>query len=341
MRDNVIFCRIPELENHIPADVRVFAVVDSNVGKILSQKGFFLSADKMFILEASEADKTLQTVENIAKWLLENEAGRDAWLLGIGGGIVTDITGMLASIYKRGIRFSLVPTTLLAQVDAAIGGKTGVNLGGVKNVLGTFAKAESIVVDTDMLRTLPQREIVSGLAEALKTFIIGDAQMFERAGADLSEEMIRRCIEIKSDIVEQDRHESGLRQMLNLGHTVGHAVETLSRGKVSHGEAVAAGIMAAAQIGKRLGACSESVAQRIEEKFLHLGYKSVPELLEAYTDIPREDCAEKLMHFIRNDKKRKEDFVNFVLIRDIGSVKVEAIRVAELEKLIHDLCYHR
>ncbi len=336
MRDNVIFCSVSELKKHIPAGVRVFAVVDRNVEKMLSLSGSDL-ADGIFVLEAKECNKSLQTVERIAQWLLENEAGRDAWLFGIGGGVVTDITGFVASVYKRGIRFSLVPTTLLSQVDAAIGGKTGVNLAGVKNAVGTFAQAKSIFVDTGILHSLPEAEIVSGLAEALKTFVIADAQMFASTDAGYSPQMIRRCIEIKSEIVEQDRLESGVRQVLNLGHTFAHALEALSQGNIPHGVAVAAGIIAAARLSHRLGKCTDAVVKQIEDKFFGLGYKDVPELLKDYTDILESDYAEKLMQFIRNDKKRKEDFVNFVLIKAVGSVVVERIQIAELEKYIHDL----
>ncbi len=337
MRDNVVFSSISELKNFIPEGIRVFAIIDSNVKKIFFNKGIFPTED-IFTLDATEYNKSLETVEKIVVWLLDHQADRDAWLLGIGGGIVTDITGFVASVYKRGIRFSLVPTTLLAQVDAAIGGKTGVNVSDVKNALGTFSKAENIIIDTDFLRTLTEEEVAGGCAEVLKTFIIGDAQMFENVdGKHFPVQVVERCVQIKSDIVAQDRCESGVRQVLNLGHTLAHALEALSHGQISHGRAVAAGIIAAAKVSLRLGMCTESVAGQVEQKLSGLGYKDIPELLKAHTDIQEADYAKKLMHFIRNDKKRKEDFVNFVMISEIGKVQLRRISIGELEALIHDL----
>lgn len=231
-----------------------YAVVDSAVAErfapVLDELGVTWMA-----LMASEERKSFEGLLEIAGWLLEHEADRGALLLGIGGGVTTDLTGFAASVYKRGIRYALVPTTLLAQVDAAVGGKTGINFHGCKNMIGTFGSPEAVCVDTAVLTTLPQRELRSGMAEALKTLghrrcrhVQGGcgpyAGRMERLGDNELSALVRRCVGIKSGIVAADRTEKGERMKLNLGHTLGHAVESvcLEAGRpVTHGEAVAAG----------------------------------------------------------------------------------------------------
>ncbi len=375
MAENISFCKVENAECVKNHEVRKFAVIDSNLEVQFAQEGI-LQDTEIFVLEASEQVKTMETVERIVEWLLEKEAGRDVLLLGIGGGIVTDITGFVASIYKRGVRYVLVPTTLLAQVDAAVGGKNGVNFAGLKNVVGTFSQAEETVIDTGLLRTLPEREFHAGLAEVLKTFLIGDARMYGETvaffrkqdckevmetvqGQDFVARMVRRCVEIKVAIVDRDRCEAGLRRVLNLGHTVGHALEAYSQGIVaaegyagrgiaeagmkpgaaglSHGEAVAAGIMAQVQMAARRGLCTQETAFKVEADLRGLGYKGVREIAIEFSDVPYGDFAKKLAGFIRNDKKRNEDFINFVLNTDIGSVRIEPISVEDIEREINDL----
>ncbi len=378
MAENIRFCRVEDAEVLSSKNVRRFAIIDSNLKAALAERGILRIAE-CFVVEASEGAKTLETVSGIVAWLLEREAGRDSLLLGIGGGIVTDIVGFVASIYKRGVRYALVPTTLLAQVDAAVGGKNGVNFAGLKNVLGTFSEAEEIVIDTDLLKTLSPKEFHNGLAEVLKTFLTGDARMYgqtveffrEKGGAmpetaqewEFVERMVRRCVEMKSAIVAQDRKEAGLRRVLNLGHTVGHALEAyvqemaeagaggeiatggeiVAEGRkseaagLSHGEAVAAGIMAQAQIAARRGVCPVQVAAEIENDLRSLGYKGVREIAEGLANVPYEEFAEKLALFIRNDKKRNEDFINFVLTTGIGSVRIEPLGVETIEQELNDL----
>ena len=309
-------------------------------------------------------------------WLLEREADRSALLLGIGGGVTTDITAFTASVYKRGIRYALVPTTLLAQVDAAIGGKTGLNFHGYKNIIGTFGTPEAVCVDVELLGTLPAAEVRSGMAEVLKTLIIGDAELYhetvrwyggvlerrEIPGNEVGTEnvkgpalqghwdagmpgrIVRRCVEIKSAVVNADRTEKGERMKLNLGHTLGHAVESvcLNAGRaVTHGEAVAAGIMAAAEISRRRGVLAEDVARAVVRDFKSLGYKDIPEILASCSEATEGELAAKLSDFVLNDKKRKEDFINFVLIQDLGSVMVEGLSIEEIQEVINDLRKHR
>ncbi|HIZ88270.1 MAG TPA: 3-dehydroquinate synthase [Candidatus Coprenecus pullistercoris] len=350
---------------------RIYAVVDSNVA------GRFAPALKAADIEwmpfvAQEERKSLEGLQEIVGWLLEREADRGALLLGIGGGVTTDITAFAASVYKRGIRYALIPTTLLAQVDAAVGGKTGVNFYGYKNVIGTFGVPEAVIIAPQVLGSLPAKEWRSGMAEVLKTLIIGDAKMYGKAvgwyggilvrrripGNEAGvEEMaetvppeqhdaetlgliIRRCIGIKSSIVKADRTEKGERMKLNLGHTIGHAVESvcLNAGRpVTHGEAVAAGIIAAAGISLRKGVLAEDVAGKIVRDFKSLGYRDVPEILKACADVPEGEMTAKLTDFVLNDKKCKEDFINFVLIRSLGFVEAYRLSVNEIQEVLNDL----
>ena len=331
----------------VSADVRptgIYAVVDGNVAgrfaPVLEAAGI-----EWMPFVALEERKSLEGLQEIVGWLLEHEADRGTLLLGIGGGVTTDITAFAASVYKRGIKYALVPTTLLAQVDASIGGKTGVNFHGYKNVIGTFGSPEAVIVAPQVLGSLPAEEWRSGMAEVLKTLIIGDAEMYGEAvlgqwDAVTLGRIVRRCIGIKSAIVEADRTEKGERMKLNLGHTLGHAVESvcLNAGRsVTHGEAVAAGIIASAGISLRKGVLAEDVAGKIVRDFKSLGYRDIPEILANCADLPKEEMAAKLSDFVLNDKKRKEDFINFVLIRGLGSVETAALDVNELREIIYDM----
>ena len=206
----------------------VFILTDENVAPFwLPEVAHWLHCDPAvdIIIKPGEAHKNLQTVQRIWKTLMKHHADRNALLVNLGGGVVTDLGGFAASTYKRGIKFINVPTTLLAMVDAAIGGKTGVDLGGAKNQIGTFAEAEEVLINPDFLMTLPTRELLSGLSEMLKYGFIADAKLLQ---ADLEnyEQYIVRAGEIKREIVAQDPHETGLRKILNFGHTLGHSIES-------------------------------------------------------------------------------------------------------------------
>lgn len=384
--DNVIFSRAEQWLSGVVQDTglgipgaaggnrkadSVFAVVDGNVAERLAPV-LKAAGIEWMPFEAREERKSLDGLQEIVGWLLEREADRSALLLGIGGGITTDITAFTASVYKRGIRYALVPTTLLAQVDAAIGGKTGLNFHGYKNIIGTFGTPEAVCVDVELLGTLPAAEVRSGMAEVLKTLIIGDAELYHEAvrwyggvlerreipgnevgtenvkgpalqghwDAGMPGRIVRRCVEIKSAVVNADRTEKGERMKLNLGHTLGHAVESvcLNAGRaVTHGEAVAAGIMAAAEISRRRGVLAEDVAGAVVRDFKSLGYRDIPEILASCSEATEGDLAAKLSDFVLNDKKRKEDFINFVLIRGLGSVETAALSVNELQEIIYDM----
>ena len=264
-------------------------------------------------IEASEQEKTFATVERLFSQLLDLQSDRDTLLVGVGGGITTDITGFVASIYKRGLRFGLVPTTLLAQVDAAIGGKNGVNFDRFKNIAGCFRQAEFVYIDTDFLRTLPPRELRCGAAEILKTFLLADREAYEEAVAVFSREtpqvpgrLVRRAGEIKYALVEQDPEDHGVRQLLNLGHTFGHAIEKCSS-QYKHGEAVAIGIVMAARMACRKGLMTARDADRIRRDIAACGLPVEPPVPE-----------DELRTAILQDKKRSGGTLRYVLPQTIG-----------------------
>lgn len=253
---------------------------------------------------AGEACKTFAVAEEVIGKLIKLGANRDTIIIGMGGGAACDLAGFVANIYMRGVRYGLVPTTLLAMVDAAIGGKNGVNIGGFKNMAGTFGEPEFVLCDVATLATLPPREMRSGMAEVVKAAVVGDPVLFDMLHEEYDlEEVIRRAVAVKVTIVERDRHEKGERRLLNLGHTIGHAVEAVSR-DYTHGEAVAIGM---SMISRGL-----PTHDRIVALHTHLG-------LPTTTDI----APELLREAMRADKKGGL----IVLPTEIGRCSI-----AEIEK---------
>lgn len=269
-----------------------------------------------------ETAKRLTTVERLAEKLLRLGADRKAVVVAFGGGVVGDVAGLLASVYMRGVKFVQVPTTVQAQVDAAIGGKTGVNLRAGKNLIGTFYQPELVLIDPAILETLSPREFRAGMYEALKAGIIGKPELFSRL-ANTSIENLRRdqellswtiaeSVRLKAEIVSADERESDLRRVLNLGHTLGHAFESATRYRhFLHGEAVAWGMQAAARISLGMGLCEKAVYERIHDAIHAWGRLPMVNLQSA-----------KALELIRSDKKTESKVVNFVLTRDIGKVEI-------------------
>lgn len=257
---------IAEIKKHLASEPEVYVVYDRNVEWMVKDFPW-----KALPIETSESLKTLATVESIGRWLVAQNASRSALVLAVGGGITTDMAGFAASIYKRGIRYANLPTTLLSQVDAAIGGKTGVNLDGYKNMLGAFLMPEATFICADVLETLPPREFRSGMAELLKTFLLSDGEAYEKALGGVTQELILKAARIKEEIVERDPREKGERAKLNLGHTFGHAIEHASAGTIPHGEAVAMGIILAAQLGESLGMSDKGLVGRLRQDFAVAG----------------------------------------------------------------------
>ena len=283
-----------------------------------------------FAIEASEESKNIATVLKMEEWLLETGADRDALLLAVGGGITTDMAGFAASIYKRGIRFAFIPTTLLSQVDAAIGGKTGVNFESLKNMIGVIRQPDFTYICPDVLSTLPARDFRSGAAEMLKTFIIEDGGNYEKAVSVLSaiatgksiaahqkelQELISAAAAVKAGVVSRDQFENGERRKLNLGHTFAHAIEWKARetgSDITHGEAVAIGMIQAAKL------TDAALAAKLKADFTKAG-------LPTELPFPLEDLAAAML----KDKKAEGGKVHFVLIRTIGDVYTEDMTVAE------------
>ena len=273
-------------------------------------------------MQDGEPSKRLATLEKLAEKLVKAGADRGILLIALGGGVVGDVTGFLASIYMRGVDVIQAPTTVLAQVDAAIGGKTGVNLQSGKNLLGTFHQPRAVLIDPAVLATLPAREYRAGLYESLKCGIIGDPglfRMFEDRRRELLdrdtavvEKVIADSVRLKASVVSADEREGGLRQVLNLGHTIGHAIEAETRYvQLLHGEAVAWGMIAATHIALSTGKLDSVTAGRITSTILSLG--RLPRMKIQTASIVKR---------LYSDKKTRQGVVHFILPRDIGKVEI-------------------
>ena len=294
---------------------QVFILTDENVAPLwLPEVEHWLACENAIeiIIKAGEQHKNLQNVQRIWKTLMKHHADRNALIINLGGGTITDLGGFAASTYKRGIRFINIPTTLLAMVDAAIGGKTGIDFGGAKNQIGTFAEPEEVLVDPVFLKTLPRRELLSGMAEMLKYGYISDSKLLE-INLENYQEYILRCGDIKREIVLKDPYEKGQRKMLNFGHTLGHAIEShclTTDCPLLHGEAVALGMA---------GALWLSVKQcGLDEKVMHDYEKRLPMLLSEAGITLSENDIEPIMAYLVHDKKNHGEKPQFVLLEAIG-----------------------
>lgn len=284
------------------------------------------------ILPDGEQSKTLATVNLIYDRLLEQRHERSTTLIALGGGVTGDITGFAAATYQRGVNFIQVPTTLLAQVDSSVGGKTGVNHALGKNMIGAFYQPQGVLIDTASLHSLPERELKAGLAEVIKYGLIGNAGFFawleENVPALLQQdpalmaEAVRICCEEKARIVALDETESGVRALLNLGHTFGHAIETaMGYGTWLHGEAVATGMVMAADLSLRLGWLDERQALRIRTLIERAGLPVCP---------PEEMSPDDFMGLMAVDKKVENGRIRLVLLKAIGDAVIETEFKAEL-----------
>ncbi len=270
-----------------------------------------------------ESNKRLHCLEQLAEQMMQLGADRTSLVIGFGGGIVTDVSGFLAAIFMRGIPVLQIPTTLLAQVDAATGGKTGVNLATGKNLIGSFHQPLAVLIDPEVLSTLPEREFRAGLFEVVKCGIIRDKALFELLHTrpsqvlalqpDLVDNLISAAVRIKAEVVTADEREGDLRRILNFGHTIGHAIEAeTSYTRMLHGEAVAWGMLAATKLAELTGTLGSSPAKAIAETTLQYG--PLPEVADLNPD--------RLVARLASDKKTMQGTVHFVLPTEIGSVKV-------------------
>jgi 3-dehydroquinate synthase len=307
---------------------RCAIVTDANVGKRFAKPAYESLVKAGFepvliTVPAGEKSKRISVVEKCYDQLAAHRLERKSFIIALGGGVVGDLAGFVAATYLRGIDFVQVPTTLLAQVDSSVGGKTGVNLKAGKNLVGAFYQPRLVLCDLDTLKTLPEREFISGLAEVVKYGIIFDAKLFERLETDLPKilrrdgktlsQIIARCCEIKAEIVGQDETESDLRTILNFGHTIGHAIENSSGyGKFLHGEAIAIGQVAAVKLSHKILGLPSSDVERIKNLFQRAGLPAQIKLNSAQR--------KKLFAAMKLDKKVSGGEIKFVLAGKIGRV---------------------
>jgi 3-dehydroquinate synthase len=272
---------------------------------------------------AGETAKSLKTVQSCCDRLAAHRLERQSFIVALGGGVVGDLAGFVAATYLRGVAFVQAPTTLLAQVDSSVGGKVGVNLDAGKNLVGAFYQPRFVLCDLDTLKTLPPREFRAGLAEVIKYGIIYDAPLFARLERDLSKlakldpkilaDIVARCCEIKAEVVSQDETETGLRAILNFGHTIGHALEAISSyEKYLHGEAISIGQVAAAELSAALLDLPEVEAERIADLFRRAGLPTSVELNKRQV--------RQLSKAMKLDKKVSGGEIKFVLAKRIGEV---------------------
>ncbi len=284
---------------------------------------------------SGEQYKTLLTVEHLYRELLRIEADRSSLIVGVGGGLATDVAGFVASTYLREVRFGFISTTLLGQVDASIGGKNGVNLDGYKNMVGTIRQPEFVWCDLSLLSTLARKEYISGIAEVIKVGAIMEREFLKYLGGHMDgllaldlpvlKEVVTRSVMAKVKIVEKDEKEAGRRRLLNFGHTFGHAIERDQ--KLLHGYAVSLGMVMAAKLSVKLGMLGEKDAILLEELLSAAGLPVQMAL----------DPAE-LFSNLRKDKKKSGEAIQFILLEGLGNAVVRAIPLHELKSMLHDLC---
>lgn len=307
---------------------KLFIITDRNVEKLYKKR---FPVASVYAIDPGEYSKNFQTTIEIYRWLLNEDADRNSFIVGIGGGVVCDLSGFVSSTFMRGVEFGFVATSLLAQVDASVGGKNGIDLDGYKNIIGTFNQPKFVICDIAMLKSLPQIELANGLAEVVKHALIDDATKFEyieknyksilSKDMEILEYLVSRSVKIKARIVEIDEHEGGLRRVLNLGHTWGHAVEKIT--SIPHGQAVSIGLVFAAKLSFSKGMLSETERDRIINLLSKLG-------LHTHSNADSTIVFETL----QKDKKKKGNGVHYILLRSIGVVEVVEISFEELKKYI-------
>ena len=360
MKKILIHKNIEELKSLAGVGKEIFVVIDSKLRHLHHNFAGYTIIE----VSASEQNKSVAMVMEIVEKLLHAGADRDAFILGVGGGIVTDMAGFAASIYKRGVEFAFVPTTLLAQVDASIGGKNGVNFESYKNIVGTITQPQWVYICAEVLRTLGGREFKAGIAEVLKTFVLFDVeyynmaveyfaeleQLFAETGSYLVDgefyheerllDIIGRCAQYKSGVVERDEFEKGERRMLNLGHSFAHAIEKVCADSenytpIMHGEAVSIGMVLAANLAtKYYGGLSCSFAKKLKGDLKRIGLPVEIPCNSKGEQIPME----ALIDALRKDKKVTGDSIHFILPKEVGEVEDVLVPLNIVEELANDLC---
>ncbi len=320
---------LDEVNKYFNLERKVFIVTDSGVPSeyALAVKGG--CDDRMiFTVESGEGSKSITTLASLLNEMSLFGMGRTDAVVAVGGGVVGDLAGFAAAIYMRGVDFYNIPTTVLSQVDSSIGGKTAINLGGIKNNVGAFHQPKGVLIDTDTIATLPPRQISAGLAEAVKMAVTSDKELFEMLEKMTYDEIIEnidkvivRSLNVKKSVVEEDERETGLRRILNFGHTYGHAIEAKEElGGLYHGECVAIGM---------IPMCEEKVASRV---------KSVLKKLSLPTEY--EGDVQSILDLIGHDKKRAGDKISVILSEEIGSFEIKKMTVLEIGELINTARYN-
>lgn len=318
------------IEAKLQKDKTIF-ITDENVYAAHEEK---FSGWQSIVIKAGEQFKNQQTVDSIIQQLIDLHADRQTFIVGVGGGVVTDITGFAASIYMRGIKFAFVPTSILAMVDASIGGKNGIDVGVYKNLVGVINHPEFLLYDFSFLETLPADEWINGFAEIIKHACIKDNAMFQllekhsiakfQQSSEDTASIIKRNVDIKYNVVANDENETGERKLLNFGHTIGHAIENES--KLPHGHAISIGMVAACHISEMINDFNKTDTKRISELL------SKYELPVSFTS-DKEKTWEILLH----DKKKSGSNMSFVVLDSIGKASIKSLPLDQLHKIFNSI----
>ncbi len=327
-----LLSRVGEIAKELVNPRSAVVISDSNVAPLykeallMSLEAVGIAAD-IFVIEAGEDSKNPENLIKAANFLIEKDLTRSDLVVALGGGVITDLAGLCASLYQRGVALIQIPTSLLAMVDSSVGGKTAVNLENGKNMFGTFYQPKAVICDPEVLSTLPKEEFSNGIAEIIKYALLRGGKSLEiLCGESLSEhlpELIEECVSIKRDYVCADEFDRGDRQFLNLGHTVGHAIERASGFEVPHGSAVAAGMCIVARACAELGICNKAVADEVEHLCKKYGLPtdsniSIKELNDAAT----------------HDKKRQGEKLSLILIKDFGNCFIHLTEKEYLSEIL-------
>jgi 3-dehydroquinate synthase len=319
--------RVGDIARAATRAYRYAVITDSNVAPTHAERvveSLGSVGTRTFTVPAGEASKTRETWARLTDEMLESGYGRDAAIIAVGGGVVGDLAGFVAATFMRGIKYVQVPTSLIAMIDASVGGKTAVDTPRGKNLVGAFHQPAAVVADPSVLATLPVEHFRAGLAEVVKHGVIADAMLLERTVSDVPslldpstrrpdamEALIARSVEIKAEIVRRDERENGLRQVLNFGHTIGHAVEAAAGYTLLHGECVALGMLYEVTIAVKMGIASSGTARDV---------RRAVERIQLPTTLPQNLSADRLVAVMRSDKKMRSGALRFALPREIGTM---------------------
>ena len=318
------------VETIVQKDNAIF-ITDENIYAFHADK---FAGKKVIVIKAGEKFKNQDTVNEIISRLIDLHADRQTFIIGVGGGVVTDITGFAASVYMRGVKFGFVPTSILAMVDASVGGKNGIDVGVYKNLVGTINHPEFLLYDYTFLETLPDEEWVNGFAEIIKHACIKDKAMFDfldknslsgfQSSVKMTGQLIKQNVEIKYNVVVNDERETGERKLLNFGHTIGHAIENASN--LSHGKAISIGMVAACRISEKINRFPESESSKVID------------LLQKYElPVSFESDKEKTWEILQHDKKKAGTNMNFVVLDQLGKASVQPIQMERLHEIFKDI----